>query len=223
MDSHLIVVNNRKIYIYLLLIVVSMRSRIECINRLPVDVDEDKANLTLVYAGVKPATILKRAGGRYDAAANIDRLELWRPYRLAVGLAQIGLPFHIAEPQLKRYGRDMTQPLAETLTIYVAKDREWLDRLMMASTNEEYGICYGYPQTAIDAYNGELEKLPRDYPIPDEYLEAFTFSQFEKSMANWQSEIEIGRQYAEVLKELNRPMYRRLMNPEEDILITCPL
>ncbi len=148
---------------------------------------QNLCELVLVLAGEKPATIIDTV------------IPLWKEKVLRL-LDSIALPYHQGEREPE------TRP--GQFVIYTAKDTKWLGRIMAASTNGdrgELGRCFGFPETAIQAYLGERQRLER---VVAEGLTIRAVTSFVCSADFWWKEAEVLERWNDTLATLSPKLYQ---------------
>lgn len=196
------------------------KKRAEIIDKLPIS-DMEKVDLTLVCAGVKPATIIDVYTFNHpDRTRYVYALPEEIIRKVVRDLQSIGIPYLLGTLELQDNGytirgdEKFKNPPIERFSIYVGKDQNWLKRIKEAATDEELGACYGFPETAIEAYGGKRKRLPYDAKLPDELKTETRFADFVMSEDNWREEVKTGKQWGKTIRELNPRLYDRIVNPE---------
>ncbi len=154
----------------------------------------DLGTLLLILAGEKSATVINTVIPPWkDAIARVLNL--------------IGLPHYQREREPE------TRPGQQV--IYAAKDRSWLQRIMKAERirdHRELGRCFGYPETAIEAYLGERQRLENSRGIPIRLLTAERpvnlVSSFVCSVDFWQEEEKVLERWDVTLARLSPKLYQ---------------
>lgn len=175
---------------------------VEVISHLPIDL-ESKIELVAILIGEKPATILH---------AMIDESETRKALlqEFLNDIAKAGLLLelgqkeffdpsgYIQDGQYHTDGRGYHR-----VPVFIAKTRRNLKAIATASTDEEFGKLYGFPETAVMAYVGKGNytrfSMPWSMKIagPDHY----TFLGFVLSMENWHEETDQVRKVFEAIKK----------------------
>lgn len=147
-----------------------------------------RTSLILTYLGLKPAAHFELWGHSYNYGFTpVQNIPKNVVASLAETLRETGLPFQIKPPYY--HTRSLVDALAggstniavsflsrllpvkdQTQAVYYAKDEMLLERLVRADPSRDhtkYGRLMGYPETAIQAFNGELERLAC---FPDETI-----------------------------------------------------
>ena len=210
-----------------------MRERVKIIGKLPLS-PHTKAKLLLVYAGMKPSTAfcfrrdiiidtITSTGTEMRAGDIVSEKEV---QEIALALSLVGIPYLLITKAYRTKGYLLygdkksrlpitSEVFTKEFIVHVAKNREWLERKVRARTDEESGICYGFPPSAIEAYVGKRKRLRSDKKFPVELKAAAAIAWFIKSKDNWREELKTGELWAEAVRELNPTLYDALVNPEK--------
>ena len=139
---------------------------------------EQRAQLTLVLLGLKPATDVSVFPWN-SPSEEIENL-----------LEKSGLQFIKYKNKRQEKTRD---------EYAVARDKETAERLMSAdprSTHGEYGTLMGYPQTAVEAFlKGELY----DEPLPEDIENSIFKLRFSRD--HYEEEFEVVRKWNQAIEE----------------------
>lgn len=148
-----------------------------------------KANIILIFLGLKPATELEISSHNDSAEKVINVIE------------NIGLKVKI-KSKFKRKDKDI-------VLLSVADNQENLDRLEQidpSKNHEEYGRLMGYPETAIDAFLHKEKRLdPENYLENDELIFFIAMSK-----ENWEEEIKTLKKWSDAIKEQAPDLYVEL-------------
>ena len=182
---------------------MDLTQNIELIERDENSSINDKIDLVLTLAGEKPATKFLVADTHMNAY-NERRMK-----EVKYLFEQLGLPYEI---------QDIPDDSQVFASVYVGKDQEHYDNIINATTKQEYGICYGFPDTAIEAYidrskrfNGsEKERVEQmDLDIPYEKLKPFLI--FTKSDKHFEDEvISTSLRWHDTIKRLTPNLYLQI-------------
>ncbi len=212
-----------------------MIPELEAIN-LPVT---DKVEFLLVRLGEKPATNLRftqefrhsdRPPVRPDQAP-FDALVQWvkrtglhhaietRTVNPARELFRGTFGEHLLR-QLHAEGKniDVATEIAEageqdTITLYVAIDPTWLDRMRRADHEGDerlMGQCYGFAPTAIEAYITDqvVERADKERFGTDEIR---AFAQFRISKTSPEKDLEVAARWAAAVKAASPTLYQQML------------
>jgi len=191
--------------------------RLKIIDALPIP-NGEKADLILVYAGVKPSTcIVLNFVNELDEKENIYKFANQVIPYFATQLSMLGTPYKISDISIFH---DPQRPNSEIRKVYVSKNQAEMDKMLQASSDKNLSECYGYPESAYEAYAGKRERLDES-KITQEFKAAEAFGYFIKSEDNWRQELEVGKKWADVVRTLNPKLYDRVANPEKyNIIVT---
>ncbi|MEA2004494.1 MAG: hypothetical protein U9O53_06095 [archaeon] len=160
---------------------MDLTQKIELIEKDENSSLNDKIDLVLILAGEKPATKFLIADTYMDAY-NKRRMK-----EVASLFAELEMLYEIND----KFNHPMFIGF-----VYVGKYQENFDKIVNASTHQEYGICHGFPDTAIKAcidkskrFNGsEIERIEQmGLDMPYEKLKPFM--QFTKSDKYFEEEV----------------------------------
>ncbi len=180
--------------------------KVRIIEQSPLHID-DKIELLLVYAGTRPATVIHL---QYHASHDRERREsvFYRddhPEKISRIVKRIGLPHKLDEREcleiVDPYNGEITA--VDIVSLYVARDQKTLGRMINAYKrldDEEMGRCFGYPETAIQAYTGKRPVFEKDFHHP--HHQGYFF-QFLQSMDFFREELETGNMWYETVRRLS--------------------
>ncbi len=176
---------------------------IETIENLPIFIDS-RAAMVQVYKGVKPASFVDLEGGYWE----VRDLEMPSPEemeQLKLDVASTGLSCLSRERRIK-----LKRGLVSIPALYFGKDDESLQRLVNASSDEEFGLAFGFPQTAVDAYIGRIKK--HDDRFPDDIpIDVLAFARFVRSADHWREELDTGRVWRDAVRDASPTLYAEYM------------
>ncbi|MBI2136166.1 hypothetical protein HYU06_03780 [Candidatus Woesearchaeota archaeon] len=196
------------------------KSIIERIENLRIG-QAPRSELILTYLALKPAAQFNIWGNSYNGSwRKVQDIPPHVIDDLVKTLDETGLPYKIAEayridklnpifemlwPLLKYLPREAIEKIPkisyQEQPVYVAQDIGTLNRLLNAKSDRdhrEYGRLMGYPETAIQAFLGETERL-RDRPDEiDGSISPILWMVLSKS--NYQQELELLRKWSEALR-----------------------
>jgi len=186
-----------------------------------------RLELLLILSGVKPATDIHsdlsylphspsdwlspswQKIGNYNSDTNTFVYKDKWVHRTMELLRKLELPheavtYTIEQVENFRYGDGNLSTLPKRIVpaVIVAKDVVWLNRAKQAflsGDEEETGRCYGYPETAVQAYMG---RIPR-YRDSNESISG-TFIASEK---HWEKELETVKLWHDTVKKLSQKIY----------------
>ena len=201
----------------------------------PIPFDDEKKNLLLVYAGVKPATTIELEplividSNSPEFMKDVESrrfygLDVSGVYRFRIALNLLGLPYHEGPKQfvetaiIPKEDEFFRLPPKESIEVHIGKNRNCLERMITAKTDEELGIAYGFPLTAVEAHVGKRESMPEEQylsGLPKEYKQLKAFAHYTLSEDNWREELETGMLWAEACKRLHPKIYRNLLFEQE--------
>ncbi len=139
-----------------------------------------------MLAGEKPATTIDTI------------IPLWRDKVLSL-LNLIALPYRQEEREPE------TRP--GQYAIYPAKDKNWLERIIKAERSKDHielGRCFGFPETAIQAYLGERQRLES---VVAEGLPIRAVTSFVCSADFWRKEAEVLERWDDTLATLSPKLH----------------
>src|SRR3989344_6121087 len=178
---------------------------------LPLTVD-DKVNLILTRAGLKPASNLDIVISTRDEEGKKEHINVQQLEEIMDLIKQSGLPHVIAEKQIneeKPYHR-------ERIEVLIARTTQELERLQAAlesGSDEQIGQALGFPEGAIQAFLGKKPALDLK-SLPEAMLksDAMLFSSPTLSAENWQEEVRVGKRNGEFIKKIAPKVYEEYRN-----------
>lgn len=197
-------------------------------SNFPID---DRINLVLVGAGVKPAALVICRGKTYSKANNTYIITKKQRERLMREVREFDIPFVSGKKRLakappvsdkliahiKKIGlqtdegkiRKLLRNIKNTeiIRFYFGKDIELAEKLKNTDSNYKAGILLGYPKTAVKNFVGGGSKS--DIQIPKELR---PFSYFTLSKKHAQEELKILRLWHDTIKKLSPRLYAELFN-----------
>ncbi|PLW79358.1 hypothetical protein C0585_08075 [Candidatus Woesearchaeota archaeon] len=206
---------------------MSFHNKIKQIENSRFELDE-KVNLVLVLAGVKPSTELGLYElddfSNFDYDIKKDTMRFKPSYenhlRSEVSnlLEELELFYDISEkkeigfPEFFDMETRTISPMVESIFINVAKTKNNLNYLLHAkkdplskSHHRRYGLAVGYPKTAILAFDGVLEK-EYNLEIEDKVLNFFAdFFVFSKKYM--EDELKVSRLWKDTIERLSPNLY----------------
>jgi hypothetical protein len=203
------------------------RQFIEAVEKSKMDAN-DKTNLLLIKAGLKPAAeielLISRKTGD-DTQVYLAENELQEAIDL---IKKSGLAFKIEErkfvKEIRTFREGPGEPeitklsTGESIQAFVAGSQEKLDALTKVwntQDEEAIGLALGIPQSAIESYVGKrnainLYDLPED--IQNKETAAFLTPTLSKD--NQQEEIREGKKRADFIKKICPNLYKELVERE---------
>jgi Mg/Co/Ni transporter MgtE len=148
-----------------------------------------RANIILVYLGLKPATEI-------DIYTHNDSAE-----KVISAIEAIGLKTKIK--------REFKQKDKDVIRISVASNQENLEKLEKvdpSKDHEEYGRLMGYPETAIGAFLNKEKKLEYNHYLDDEDLVFF----ITMSKEDHGEEVKTLKKWSNAIKEHAPDLYIKL-------------
>lgn len=181
---------------------------------------EDKINILLVRAGLKPASFIS-----IDVKVwNNDKVERSVPKESAEESSQMiersGMAFiRYQKPEFTYEYEKPDGTLApynhEFVSFLIGKDEESVDSLARAlnsGDDELKGKAYGFPQTAVDAWLGRRAELDRAQVAPEiSESPAYLFTPGKLSADNWQEEIKEGQRRADFIERVSPRLYKEFI------------
>ena len=165
---------------------------IEKIESSPFNI-EDKINILLVVAGVKPAS-------KITVENNPILIQ-----QIKEIIDSLGLPFDYKQALFSDKVEDFAaEKKGSMMDIFVAKDQKSLEDLEEAwkqQSDFSIGLASGYPASAVENYfhggPGYMRwELPEDVKVEDYY----PFIRFKLSQGNWENEIKTAIQWADAIR-----------------------
>ena len=182
---------------------MDLTQKIELIEKDENSSLNDKIDLVLILAGEKPATKFLIADTYLDAY-NERRMR-----EVASLFAELEMHYEIND----KFDHPMFIGF-----VYVGKDQENFDNIVNASTHEEYGICHGFPDTAIEACidsskrlrGSEKERIGQmDLDIPYEKLKPFL--KFTHSDKHFEDEVlSTSLRWHDAIEKLSPQIYSQI-------------
>ena len=180
---------------------------------------DDKVNILLVKAGLKPASLVS-----IDVKVwNDQEVERSVPKELAEKsskmLEKSGMALMRTEPEFTYEYEKPDGTLApynhEFISFLIGRDQESVNALATAlesGDDELKGKAYGFSQTAIDAWLGRRATLDRAQ-VPPEISEspAYLFTPGKLSVDGWQEEIKEGQRRADFIGKVSPRLYEEFM------------
>ena len=182
---------------------------------------DDKVNLILTKAGLKPASELDINISIQDERGKRIFMNEQQVQAVLQAINESGLYHEIGQREVtneRSYTEDgIEKPYhRERFSIFISGTKEALERLKAAfasGSDEDIGRALGYPEGAIQAFAGnkptlDLASLPKQTLQSD----AMLFSSPTLSAENWQEEIKIGQRNAEFIKNTAPKIYEEYRN-----------
>jgi hypothetical protein len=185
---------------------------IELIETAPLS-SWEKVEILLVKAGITPVNEIELYGEAWEKGKDIDRKSADRKHldEITDLLGKLGMACKIGESELNEFtsAENIDMQRERVAIVYGTKDS--LDRLMRAEKTQnhnEMGLCYGYPETAINAYGNDEKSMPRrDLPSEIKAKEFYPFIEFFPSKDNWREEIKTAENRAAVVKRISPKLF----------------
>ncbi len=96
------------------------------------------------------------------------------------------------------------------MEIFIGKDHHTLDKLLRALNDfdeREMGRCFGFPETAIQAYLGERQPFMGTLPLHNHPIDMFTGFVFSRD--HWKEEFRgTSVRWHDTVKKMSRALYR---------------
>ena len=172
------------------------KSDAELINKLGYP---DNYNLTLVLAKRKKATSLSfycygnkvsdKCKKKIDQAIRI--------------LSSLNLPFYFT--YTKRESEYVGK--CNFFEVYVGKNEKCLDRIVNSETDEDLGKNYGFPRTAVRAFEKESSVSLTEFTLPEKFRNHNHFAQFVFSKEHLNREMRKVKRLAKIVKKFNPELY----------------
>jgi len=186
------------------------KEKLEAIGELekyPFLFNDDKVNVLMIIAGLKPATFMSFPGGQKEFQDAIDSL--------TKNLDIFNLPYKITvEVDYLEEGGEK-HPI-EWTTVYVGKNEEALGKLfemLQGDTvgDRSSGLALGIPETAIEAFVNKEIMLVEDLPEEIQNSDEIKFLSFKLSRQYWREELGVARQRMKVTKKLAPDLYKQII------------
>jgi hypothetical protein len=156
-------------------------------------------NLTLVLAKRKNATTLS-----FYCFGNEISDECKRKIDQAVRiLSSLNLPFYFA--YTKRESEYVGK--CNFLHVYVGKNEKCLGRIVNAKTDRDFGKNYGFPRTAVRAFEKGKGISLTEFTLPEKFRNYNHFAQFVFSKEHWSREMRKVKRLAKIVKKFNPELY----------------
>jgi hypothetical protein len=206
----------------------------EAVEQLPIDNDASRAELLLVWRGLKIATIVGVAFQNEPGApafkSEAEHIEA-RLRALGFLVRQGNFVRFVKIPGKKSPGKggsrgDTTLPPRGYAEYYAARTREDLEKFYEIWNEEdeqrvcdEIGRMSGFPDSAIRAYRRWLYGDRKDnnliidqQELPEEIQEQnfMAFAQYRFSRENWQEELKTAKRWAEEIERIDPALYERM-------------
>ncbi len=181
---------------------------------------DDKANLLLVAAGLKPASDIRLISVQEpEEGLSVELTEEEISSNLAV-VKDSGVFFKAGEPKLTGGLWGGKRPTTEKeIEILIGGTQQDLDNLVYAyetSDSELLGRAYGFPATATEAYLGKRPRLDVDaLPKKIKHGEAMAFGGFIFSADNWEEEIKQAQVWADFIKKVSPSIYKEALRVQK--------
>lgn len=182
---------------------------------------DDKVNILLTRAGLKPASELLLVIKTWDDKESFENMpEEFVQEDIAI-IKELGLPTEIKEREVVEWKESETKNgpaktyKREQMRILIGRTEEDLDFLKKAlesKDDELLGKAFGFSPTAVEAWVGKRKKLNvKRLPKKVRESEAVLFSSPTLSSDNWQKEIEQGQRDADYIKSVSPAIYKELI------------
>jgi len=182
---------------------------------------DDKVNLLLTKAGLKPASEITLDAKIEDEEGIRELISEEEVQKAVEAIKQADLPCVIGEKETveEEYEIEIQPGVKRTrkrerLNILVGRTQEDLNALLEAEKSgddEQIGKAFGFPATAIEAFVGKRKKLDIS-KLPKEIREsdALLFSSPTLSEDNWQEEVKQGQKYADFIRKQSPKIYNEM-------------
>ena len=181
---------------------------------------DDKINILLVKAGLKPASLIS-----IDVKVwNDEEIEQSVPKELAEESSRMieksGMAFIRREKpeftyEYKKPDGTLAPYNQEFISFLIGRDQksvEFLARALESGDDELKGKAYGFSQTAIDAWLGKRVVLDKTQVAPEiSENPAYLFTPGKLSADNWQEEIKEGQRRADFIKKVSPKLYKEFV------------
>lgn len=181
----------------------------------------DKVNLLLTKAGLKPASELRliiTTETEEGLTRNMSEEEI---QGVIQGIRDAGIPHKIREKEIIKEKYEYPDKPGikkiskrEKIDILVGHSQKELNSLIEAvkqGSDEAIARAFGFPSTAVEAFIGKRKKLKlRNLPLEIQKSDALLFSSSALSEDNWQEEIKQGQIYADFIKKISPAIYREM-------------
>jgi hypothetical protein len=202
---------------------------IEAVEKSKLDAN-DKANLLLVKAGLKPAAeieLMISLKTDDDTQTYLTEDEVQKSIAL---IENSGLSHKIGERKFvkgsytirEEPGKPETKKptVGESIPTFVAGSQEKLDALSEiwdTEDEEAIGKALGIPKSAVEAFTGKREAINL-YELPDDIQnkEAAVFLTPTLSKENWREEMKEGTKRAAFIKRICPSIYKELIKREHE-------
>lgn len=210
------------------------QEKIIVIENMPIGIDE-KVELLLVLAGKKSAADIELFSQPWSAGETARRIDSEIIANIKKNLEKLGFAFEEKAVSLDHIIRveDDTVPIdeikpedeihldREKITIEVARNEEIKESLKKALAEEDHtklGELYGFPKTAIEAFNKPNGLIKFD-ELPDDIRndEAYAFYTFEMSRDNFREEFETIKKWSEFVKQSSQKIYKEYLENRREV------
>ena len=183
-----------------------MNTAISIIEEMPLMIG-DRVRILLTYRNVKPASFVDLFDPNRDTNKP-DSYDLPKQVEVELehNLARVGLQY-LKRDRAIVVGED---EIFMQRSLYFGRDKESLTRLLTAHSPSEFGIAFGFPQSAIEAYIGKRKRFHGQFP-EDISNDTLRFSEFVKSADNWREELKTPQQWADVTRSSSLYLYQTYM------------
>lgn len=210
---------------------------IELIEQAPLSLIE-RTELLLIYAKQKPATHIEIEASPkspYNPQTNTFKLTLQEINRIKELLQHINLPFKIGKSKkfipyihINETNGDIKQPpFKEKILFCIGKNENFRDKLFNAILNnddEKQGHCYGFPETAIQAYLNRIERLDKEKESFNNQILG-EFALFIMSKVFFHQELETSQRWHDTVRKLSPNLYAEIeqnrQNTTDQIIELC--
>lgn len=181
---------------------------------------DDKVNLLLTKAGLKPASEISFFIKSYEDKEETEHMTEGDLQRNLWLIKEFGLitkenDRKMVEEEYKTKDGKIKTYKREKMNVLVARDKkdlEFLNNAIQSNDDELLGKAYGFPPTAIEAWIGKRKRLKvKDLPKEIQRSDAMLFSSPTLSADNWQEEIKYGKKCADYIRKLSPTIYREML------------
>jgi len=198
--------------------------RVKLIENTSFSIDQ-KVDILLVYAGVKPATLIDLVQDEYWSEQRVDTaeqneeliesaLKLFNKLKLKSRSLDFELFPYIVKTETENNGIYYK----ERTPLIISRSEEIVNRFEKAirlDDQREIGRCFGYPETAIQAYLGERDAFIGDFYEHNCVEEFFTGFIFSKEY--YLDEIKTSKRWHDLVKKLSKKIYKEI--EDEDLIL----
>jgi hypothetical protein len=190
---------------------------IKNLELLPGMLAYDKANILLVYGGLKPSAQTVMQGESFRSSGDVVLIEPRYITMLESILSELKLSYVYSREVTDARSNNTFSMSQEVMKIYVAPNKRAASRLKAVFSNIQKnhlsaGILLGYPETAVKAFLTPDMLDWEDHPVSTEEVSELNMRLLghRLSRSNWHEEVKYLESSGDYLKKVSPKIYKEV-------------